>query len=115
MDNVKLGLIRQTIPLESIHFERFGVGITSTGDKAFSVKLGANKTIVFQNQRSLLEALEQQGVGIESECRSGECGECKMTLHSGKIKQLIETDMDLDAGEILPCCCVPESDLLIGV
>lgn len=115
MDNMKLGLMQQGIPLDKIHFERFGVGITSIGDEVFSVKLGSNKTITYQKQRSLLEALEQQGIEIESECRSGECGQCKIKLHRGEIRQLIEPDMDLDAGEILPCCCVPESDLLIGM
>ncbi len=115
MDNVKLDLMQQGIPLDKIHFERFGVGITSIGNEEFSVNLGSNKTIIFQKQRSLLEALEQQGIDIESECRSGECGQCKIKLHRGEIRQLIEPGMDLNAGEVLPCCCVPESDLFIGL
>jgi hypothetical protein len=115
MDDIKSGLIRHGIPVANIHFERFGVGNSPLADETFSVELGKNKTIIFQKQRTLLDAMEKQGVEIQSECRSGECGQCKVKLHSGKIKQLVETDMYLNVGEILPCCCVPESDLLIEV
>ncbi len=57
--------------------------------------------------------MESQGIAVESECRSGECGQCKVNLLAGSVKPLIEVDIELKAGEILPCCCVPGSDFLI--
>lgn len=81
----------------------------------FSIQFGADTSIVFQRQPTLLAALEEHGIELNSECRSGECGECKVKLRKGKVKQLVNVEMDLQPGEVLPCCCVPESDLRLEV
>lgn len=117
MLNIQLGLIEHGVHSDNIHFERFGLGDTNTDEEgeAFLIDLGADKPVIFQSQGSLLDALEQEGLKMESECRSGECGQCKVTLRSGRVKQLVEPEVGLRDGEILPCCCVPESDICIGV
>ena len=115
MDELKHGLITEGVVSDNIHFERFGIDYDASIDEKFNVKIAGNKSIVFDQQRSLLDAIEQQGIEIQSECRSGECGQCKVNLRCGKVKPLIVIDMDLKAGEILACCCVPESDLLIDL
>ena len=113
MDELKTGLVEQGIASDNIHFERFGIEASLSSGKDFLVELGNNKSFVFNKQRTLLDAMEEQGIEIESECRSGECGQCKVSLLAGNIKPLIDMECDLNAGQILPCCSVPESDLVI--
>jgi ferredoxin len=115
MDELKHGLITEGVVTANIHFERFGIDYDSSVVEKFNVKIGENKSIVFEQQRSLLDAIEEQGIEIQSECRSGECGQCKVNLRCGKVKPLIDIEMNLKAGEILACCCVPESNLLIDL
>ncbi len=115
MSNMTQGLTQLGIPRKQIHSERFGLNLTATADKEFSIKLGSKKPFSFQKQRSLLQALEQEGVEVESECRSGGCGQCKIKIRQGKVKQLIETDVTLATSEFLACCSIPESDLLIDL
>ena len=113
MDELKHGLTQQGISESAIHFERFGIHNEFISGKEFSIKLGESKNIVFQKQRTLLDAMEEQGVDIQSECRTGECGQCKVKIQKGKVKRLIETDVYLNEGQILSCCSVPESNLQI--
>ncbi len=115
MDDITTGLIQQGIPEASIHFECFGISNEAISEDSFSVKLGENTNIVFQKHRTLLDAMEEQGVEIQSECRTGECGQCKIKVKKGTTRRLIETDVHLNEGEILSCCNVPESDLQIEV
>lgn len=113
MEGIVSDLIQAGVPENAIHREQFGVGAALETDEIFQIDLGGGKTICFEQQRSLLEALEQNEIEIESECRSGECGQCKLKLHAGKVKQLISPDVALASNEILACCCVPVSDLHI--
>lgn len=46
-----------------------------------------------------------------SECRAGTCGECRMTLTSGKVRWLLPAGIMLAANEVLPCVCTAEGDL----
>ncbi|MBL4796131.1 MAG: 2Fe-2S iron-sulfur cluster binding domain-containing protein [Oleispira sp.] len=115
MDELKVGLTEQGIAADHIHFERFGIEAATFSGQEYSVRLNNNKSIVFNKQRTLLDAMEAQGVELQSECRSGECGQCKVSLLAGKVKPLIKIEIDLKAGQILPCCSIPQSDLLIDV
>lgn len=117
MDELKQGLTQQGIATANIHLERLGLENDNEFfvEQKFEIKLGENQGIVFHKQRNLLDAMNEQGIEIHSECRSGECGQCKVKLHCGKVKRLIEINFNLKAGEFLPCCCVPENDLLIEV
>ncbi len=115
MDNMTQDLTDLGVSRHHIHFERFGLNLAATGDEEFSIKLGSDKNITFKKQPSLLQALEQHNIDIPSECRSGECGQCKIKLQHGKIKQLIKPDIALASTEFLACCCIPESDLLIEI
>lgn len=66
------------------------------------------------NQKNLLEQAEAAGQHIDYSCRAGVCGTCKMRLVEG---QVIQPDMpalypgDREEGLVLPCCCVPTSDI----
>jgi len=82
-----------------IHYQ--GIEIKVTGD----------------GQQLLLDQAEQAGVAIPYSCRSGRCGRCKVKLVDGNVKTLNDeglSDSEKEAGYILPCSTIPESDLVIN-
>ena len=58
----------------------------------------SNKTGLVTAGRTLLDAAEEYGVPIESLCRTGVCGTCKVQLISGEVK--MHTDTSLTARDI---------------
>ena len=64
---------------------------------------------------TLLESLEKSSVRIESHCRDGFCGTCKVKLKSGKVAEVKQSLGYLDDGEILACCSRPETNIEIEV
>lgn len=69
-----------------------------------------------ENFQNLLEFAESKGIQIDSTCRIGVCGTCKVKLLSGKV--FMETEDGLSEeekkeGMILPCVAAPTADLVI--
>lgn len=60
---------------------------------------------------SLLTCAGQHSVSLESGCRTGACGSCAVKLLGGKVRYTREPQFQTQTNEILPCVCVPESDL----
>jgi ferredoxin len=65
---------------------------------------------------NLLNFAESKGIQMESNCRIGVCGSCKVELLSGKV--IMETEDALDEADrnqnmILPCVASPETDIVI--
>lgn len=71
-------------------------------------------TIVGNSEFSLLEQAERNGVAIANSCRSGLCGACRVTVTKGSVDQAdvpALASINTDAGMVLACCCVPQSDV----
>lgn len=64
-------------------------------------------------QETLLEGLERTGHEVEYQCRSGYCGGCRVRLLAGEVEYLEQPLAFIGADEILPCCCVPKSDIRV--
>lgn len=79
----------------------------------FTVALHDGREVRFQHARTLLESLEAQQVDIHYQCREGYCGSCRVQLLEGAVHYLQEPMAWLDDDEILPCCCIPRTDLKI--
>lgn len=62
---------------------------------------------------TLLESLEAAGIETRYHCRSGFCGACRSVLHQGQVEYVNEPLAYIRSGEILPCVCVPQSDLVL--
>ncbi len=66
----------------------------------------------------MLEAALAAGVNLPHSCKGGNCGSCRARLIEGKVvyprgRTLGLTDAEVDAGYILLCQAVPESDLVV--
>lgn len=72
---------------------------------------GIEKPLAFHYASNLLESLEAQGVQLPYQCREGYCGGCRTDLIEGEVAYLQEPMAWINEGEILPCCCVPKTEL----
>jgi NAD(P)H-flavin reductase/ferredoxin len=69
---------------------------------------------------TILQAALRGGVDFPSSCRVGGCGSCKCQLKTGRVRELTETGYllsaeEIDAGYVLACQSVPETDVHVGV
>ncbi|MGE3993862.1 PDR/VanB family oxidoreductase [Pseudorhodoplanes sp.] len=83
-----------------INFEDFKpFEVTLSDDRPFEVELAkSGKTVLVPADRSILEALRENGVPTASSCESGTCGTCKTGLISGEVEHrdlvLMEEEQD---------------------
>lgn len=120
MSDLTSGLQSWGVPREHVHLESFG---PSSLKKTSNNNDGAGKTVKFIHSgkeltwagdgKSVLELGEENGVPLDSGCRSGHCGACKTKLKSGKVEYLDEIGVDVGAGEFLPCISIPATDLQV--
>jgi len=75
------------------------------------------KVITFSEpKQTLLECLEQADVEVHYHCRDGFCGACRVTLTDGEINYPKGEPLAFIAeNEILPCCCVPVTDISLDI
>ncbi|WP_417616895.1 class I ribonucleotide reductase maintenance protein YfaE [Oceanisphaera sp.] len=64
---------------------------------------------------TLLEGLERTGHRVEYQCRSGYCGACRIPLVAGEVRYQSPPLAFIAAGEILPCCCRPQGEVVLDV
>jgi len=114
MKNAKSMLIQLGLNPKHYHQEAFGVAQDQTKEvKTLQLSLNG---YLFEgdNQSTLLEQAEAAGLSIASSCRAGFCGACKVTLESGKVHQpdvpALQDD-ERNMGQVLACCCIPETDI----
>ena len=91
-------------------------------DRTFklTVKRGIHEDIIDARAcESLVVALERAGIGIETGCRSGECGFCRTKVLSGNVFICPESDgrraADRDFGYVHACAAYPLSDVTIKI
>ncbi|WP_413283226.1 YcbX family protein [Vibrio sp. MA40-2] len=101
----------QTFATESPSSEESSYNETSA--KRVTIRLN-NQEFEGDNQSSILQQAEKQGLYIASSCRAGICGTCRITLKSGLVDQEntpVLTEDDITNGKILACCSVPLTDI----
>ncbi len=65
--------------------------------------------------KTTLEFLEANDIEIHYHCRDGFCGACRVTLEKGEISYINGEPLAyIRPGEILPCCCIPTTDIEIS-
>lgn len=109
MDALRTDLVQRGIAPDCIHFEAFGA--TANRDSlTYAVKI-ANRQLSFCGEPSLLAMLQAAGEPLDSDCRNGSCGACRIRVIAGEVRQVITPEWPLNRGEHLACCCVPASDI----
>jgi ferredoxin-NADP reductase/ferredoxin len=136
MESMKSGFVAAGVEASNVHYESFGGhssdrnkvcdsnqsaqaennGTANTEDKiGFAVKFETSQieTTFDGSNSDLLSHAKANDVEISSGCRMGNCGSCTVKLLQGKVEYKHPPASSLGADEILPCVCVPTTDLVV--
>ncbi|WP_063052499.1 PDR/VanB family oxidoreductase [Nocardia arthritidis] len=98
----------------TLHTERFAAA--TTGNTAFYIHLArSNLTLHVPPDRSILDVIEQAGIGVLSSCRSGTCGTCETTVLDGRVNHrdtVLTDDERRDGATMMICCSRSQSPVL---
>lgn len=106
-----------------IRFEVFSSGKKSDEEPTeYSITVinrGVESVIKASSSETVLCAFERAGIEVPARCHTGECGFCRSKLVSGKVYIPEGEDRrriaDMQFNFIHPCCCYPESDLVVRI
>lgn len=106
-----------------IRFEVFSSGKKAEEEpKDYSITVinRGNETVIkASSSETVLCAFERAGIEVPARCHTGECGFCRSKLVSGKVYIPEGEDKrriaDMQFNFIHPCCCYPESDLVVRI
>lgn len=85
------------------------------GDRVGLATSGREFRYFGEGEGTLLRFLEKRHVAIEYQCRSGYCGACRCRLAEGGVKYLTKPLAFVGEGDVLPCCCIPASDIELDI
>ena len=85
----------------------------SKNNDSIMVAIINHQTVQHSPNNTLLETIEQYKIEIQYHCREGYCGACRSKLVSGKVEYTTDPLAFIDDDEILPCCCIPVSNIEI--
>lgn len=114
MESVRAALIELGHPEERVRVEAFGT-IKRDPTAKTSASREVAGTVLFQAANitapvfvgcTILDAADGAGVFIDSACRSGTCGSCRVKLSSGAVRMKVQdalTESDRADGYILAC------------
>lgn len=113
LDDLSAGLQAQGVAPSALHFERFALGLAGRDAGTWQLTI-EGKSLSFQGHASLLDALESAGVSMPSDCRTGTCGQCRVNVLAGRTSNLVPPEFVVSPGQVLACCCIPQSDLTLS-
>lgn len=122
MQAMRRHLVELGVPPGRIFEEAFGAA-PSTASKAPSTKV----SVAFErsgvrcdtnDNATILDLAEARGVYIDTSCRMGVCGTCKVRLLQGEVGMNDMgglSDMERQDGFVLACCSTPRGDIAVDL
>jgi len=95
------------IPDARIHLEHFGAEIDTDGESFTVIAARSGKELLVEQGQTILGALEQAGISVETSCRNGVCGSCLTMVLDGKPdhRDMVQTDQEKATNEKIAVCC----------
>ncbi len=120
---LEVELPKLEIERKYIRFEVFSSGKKVDEEpKEYTITVinrGNETTIKASSNETVLCAFERAGIEVPARCHTGECGFCRSKLVNGKVYIPEGEDKrriaDMQFNFIHPCCCYPESDLVMRI
>ncbi len=105
-------------PADHLHLEYFGAAPQDTaGDRAFEVRIASTgQTYSVPADKTVVEALQDQGVEVLISCEQGVCGTCLTRVLEGECehRDMYLTDEEKARhDQFLPCCSRAKSPVLV--
>lgn len=106
-------------PAGALHTERFRPkpGLLDAERTPFDVELDLSGRVVHvPTNRTIVEALEEAGIGVPTSCREGTCGTCETVVLDGvpEHRDSFLTDEEKASNEvIMPCCSRARTPVLV--
>ncbi len=101
--------------LSWLHIDKMSESNTEHASQ-YTVSVDSQDVIFTDKQGTLLDCLEAKDIEVHFHCRDGFCGACRITLNKGKIHYPQGEPLAfVGQNEILPCCCVPVTDIDITI
>jgi ferredoxin-NADP reductase len=121
MESLVPALLDWGVPAADIHYEAFGPasvrGMTGVGVGVAPCEVQfarSGRSLRWSGEeRSLLEVAEQGGVPLESGCRAGNCGQCRMMVAAGRVVHVKPPGVELIDSECLACIARPDGDVIL--
>lgn len=120
MESLVPALLEWGVPASHLHYEAFGpASVRGLGGAAATAPCDVNFSRTGRTVRwdgaagSLLDLAEQAGVPLESGCRAGGCGQCRVGVLAGEIRHAKRPGVDLIDGECLACIAQPQGDVTL--
>lgn len=122
MQAMRRYLVELGVPPGQIFEEAFGAA-PSTTSKAPSTRI----SVAFErsgvrcdadNNATILDLAEARGIFIDTSCRMGVCGTCKIKLLDGEVGMNDMgglSDMERQDGFVLACCSTPRGDIAVDL
>ncbi|KAK2745325.1 hypothetical protein FQN55_006230 [Onygenales sp. PD_40] len=85
-----------------VHFEAFSTD--SSGDPFVAKLVESNKSVNVGPNQSLLEALREAGLDIDSSCEAGNCGTCRVDYKCGRIDHRGTALLEAEKKESMLAC-----------
>jgi ferredoxin-NADP reductase len=119
MESLVPALLAWGVPADHIHYEAFGpasvLSAGAGGTAACDVQFARSGKVLRWTgaEASLLDLAEQGGVRLESGCRAGNCGQCRVMIAEGQVVHALRPGVKLVDGECLACIARPEGDVVV--
>lgn len=123
MEDFHDGLGRAGVPEDKLHFETFnsaaidkiaGTDLTQVESSLKVTFAKSQKTLQWNPLAgSLLAFAEENGIILDSGCRTGKCGSCATNVKRGFVTYLMEPGKNPGAGSCLTCISIPKTDLIL--
>ncbi|MCA9236237.1 MAG: 2Fe-2S iron-sulfur cluster binding domain-containing protein [Planctomycetales bacterium] len=120
MESLVPALLDWGVPGEHIHYEAFGpasvrgLGALAESEPCDVQFARSGHTLRWEGaEGSLLALAEQGGVRLDSGCRAGSCGQCRVGVLAGKVQHAKQPGVELAEGECLACIAQPAGDVTL--
>jgi ferredoxin-NADP reductase len=111
---LRADLMALGITPDRVFSEGFG-GLSPSSDNAiYRISIVGKTAFDFQGRPTLMHGLESAGIAIDSDCRAGHCGACRVIADSGDYRWLLPPATALGEREILACCTLPLSNMTLS-
>ncbi len=105
-------------PADHLHLEYFGAAPQDTaGDRAFEVRIASTgQTYTVPAEKTVVAALQEQGVEVLVSCEQGVCGTCLTRVLEGECDHrdmYLTDDEKARHDQFLPCCSRATSPMLV--